>query len=224
MYRALIFDFDGTIADTISAIAEGVNLAMRELGFPEHSTAEVKTFINHGPRAIIEAALPAEKRDPETVSHALDVYNRCYASVAAHTDRAYPGVAELIAGLHENGWKIGVLSNKQDALVRTLTANVLPAGCADAIAGSLPGKPTKPDPYLTLRVAEALGVRPAECILIGDSDVDILTAKNAGMKHVGVAWGYKTAAFLNSAGAEEIASDAAGLKTIIERICNHDQN
>lgn len=216
MLRAIIFDFDGTLADTIPAICEGVNLTMKKYGYPEHTEDEVRTFINHGARNLIQHAMPRDLQSNEAlVDRVFADYDRLYGSVCLHTDRCYDGMRELVQRLHGSGLKIGVLSNKQEHYVKELCENVLTQGTYDATQGVIFGKPPKPDPYLSRRITEALSVDPSECILVGDSDVDIQTAKNAGMMHIGVAWGYRDADFLRVHGATLLAHTPKELEKII---------
>ena len=206
MIKAVLFDFDGTIANTIPAIREGVNNTMRRCGYPEHSYEDILAFINHGARELIRQAMPApDCEDPATVDRVLQEYNTQYGLVYDHTREAYPGVAELIDRLHRAGYRIGVLSNKQDKFVQKLSRQVLLPGSFDAAHGVGPGQPPKPDPFLPALIARELGVSPADCAMVGDSDVDIATARNAGMLHIGVDWGYRDAAFLRAHGATNIA-------------------
>ncbi len=214
--KAVIFDFDGTISDTIPAIREGVNLTMQSYGYPQHTDADIRRFINNGPRLLIQRAMPEGLReDASLLDRVLADYNVFYRSVCLHTNSTYAGIPELIAQLHKT-YRIGVLSNKQDEFVKALCRQVLPEGCVDAALGALAGHPTKPDPYLSLRIAAELGVAPAECVMIGDSDVDILTAKNAGMQHIGVSWGYRSADFLAAHGALRIANVPAEIKELLK--------
>ncbi len=213
--KAIVFDFDGTIANTLPAITVGVNLALTKLGLPTHTEREVTGFINHGARELIRHALPANLQDDAAfVDHALKVYHGTYSESYLLTKEPYPGIAELISDLHRT-YRIGVLSNKQSFLLAALTAQVLPAGSYDAVQGFEDGHPAKPDPYLTRKIASSLGVEPAECIMVGDSDVDLLTARNAGMYHIGVSWGYRSAAFLRTAGATRVAASVPELAAFI---------
>ena len=220
MIRAIIFDLDGTIADTISAIREGVNLTMEQYGYPTHDDAAILRFINNGARELIRRAMPeALRADEELVSRVLADYDRLYGTVYLHTDRTYDGICETVRSLHdEMGLKIAVLSNKQDLFVKNLAGQLLPAGCFEAAQGVIHGKPAKPDPYLVGLVAEEMGVSPAECVMVGDSDVDVRTAANAGMTHVGVSWGYRDEAFLRERGAQRIAATPAQLLEIIKNL------
>lgn len=221
MIRAVIFDLDGTIADTISAIREGINLTMERYGYPKHDDRAVRSFINNGARELIRRAMPEELRsDEDQVSRVLADYDQDYATVYHHTDRTYDGVCEVVKALHDMGLKIAVLSNKQDLFVKGLAQQLLPSGCFEAAQGVIHGKPTKPDPYLVNLVAERLGVLPSECIMIGDSDVDIRTAANAGMRHIGVSWGYRDESFLREKGALQVADTPARLLELIRILVN----
>ena len=206
MIKAVLFDFDGTIADTIPAIREGVNNTMRLYGYPEHSYAEILVFINHGARELIRQAMPADAAEnPAKINRVLADYDAQYRAVYRQTREAYAGVPELIDRLHRSGYRIGVLSNKQDEFVKQLSRQVLLPGSYDSAHGVAPGQPPKPDPYIPALIARELGVPLAECAMVGDSDVDIATAMNAGMTHIGVDWGYRDRSFLLAHGATRIA-------------------
>ena len=218
MLRAVIFDFDGTIADTIPAITEGINLTMTQYSYPTHTDEEVLTYINNGPRMLIRRALPKElQQDEKLLDRVLADYDSLYQTVCAHTNKPYDGLEEVVRTLRERNIKIGVLSNKQDRLLGQMIENVLP-NMIDATQGSLPNQPTKPDPYLTSLITEKLGVTPAECVMIGDSDVDVKTAQEACMHHIGVSWGYRNEAFLRQSGATVVVDTPEQLLAAIERI------
>lgn len=220
MIRAVIFDLDGTVANTISALQEGINLTMKEYGYPEHTEEEVLTFVNRGARELVRSAMPENDRHNEAkVDAVLASYEKNYETVYFHTDRPYDGIPEAVTKLHKD-YRIAVLSNKQDSFVRRLCKILLPKGSYDAAQGVVPGHPTKPDPYLPARVAKTLGVKLCECVMIGDSDVDIATARNAGMQHIGVSWGYRSEEFLLSHGAAKIAHTPAEILTILNQIKN----
>ena len=219
MIRAVIFDLDGTLANTIPAIREGLNLTMKLYGYPEHTDSEVLTYINNGARELVRRAMPAELREnEETVSRVLADYDRLYATTYHHTDRTYDGIPEVVTALHERGLGIAVLSNKQDVFVKRLCEQLLPSGVCDVAQGVIAGKPTKPNPYLSELVAERLGVSPSECVMVGDSDVDVKTARAASMAHVGVSWGFRDRDFLREHGAEQIADTPEQLLEMIEKM------
>ena len=214
--KAILFDFDGTIANTVPAIREGVNNTMRRYGYPLHTEEEILSFINHGPRELIRRAIPESARSAEQIDRVLADYNTEYGKVYDHTREAYAGMAELVDRLHRAGYRIGVLSNKQDEFVKKLAEQVLLPHSYDAARGVRPGEPTKPDPLMPTELAKALGVPLSECVMVGDSDVDIATAKNAGMAHIGVSWGYRDEAFLRANGATRIAHTPEEIATILK--------
>ena len=218
MIRAVIFDFDGTIADTIPAIAEGINLTMERHGYPTHTEAEVRSYINNGPRMLIRRALPKELQDDEyLLDGVLSDYDRIYKKVCEHTDKPYSGIEEVVLALRAKGILIGVLSNKQDHLLGQMVEAVLP-GTTDAVQGSLANRPTKPDPYLTNRILSSLGVSAQECVIVGDSDVDIKTAEAIGCPHIGVTWGYRDEEFLRKNGAKVIVDTPKKLLDAIKQL------
>ncbi len=218
MVKAILFDFDGTIANTIPAIREGVNNTMRLFGYPEHTDADILAFINHGARELIRQAMPINlQADDKQIDLVLQAYNGQYGLVYDHTKTAYDGIPELLATLHGEGYKIGVLSNKQDEFVKKLCRQVLFPSSYGSAHGVGVGQPTKPNPFLPHLVAKELGVSPADCVMVGDSDVDIQTAKNADMHHIGVSWGYRNEAFLLAHGAKYIAHTPNEVKTILEK-------
>lgn len=203
--KVLVFDLDGTLADTIPAITEAVNMTLEALSLPARTESEVQSFIGKGPRHLINESLPPEVRDEETLTRALALYDKMYAKTYMHTKALYPGIAEAIDELSKY-YKIAVLSNKQDEYVKGIISNLLPTGLCSLICGSVDGIPAKPAPYTALKIASTLGVTPCECIMIGDSDIDILTAENAGFDILSVSWGYVSKTKLIMKGAQEIVS------------------
>lgn len=218
MIKAIIFDLDGTVADTISAIREGVNLTMEQLGYPTHTDADVRRFINHGARELIRQALPADvSADPARVEKALDVYQGMYERTYKNTNLCYDGMVEAMTEL-AGKYSLAILSNKQDRMVKGLAAQLLPAGVVKVAQGQIEGVPTKPDPTAVWQVCRTLGVEPSECAFVGDSDVDMHTAINAGCLPVGVEWGYRGADVLIEAGAKVLAKAPRELVEVIENV------
>ncbi len=206
--KALVFDLDGTLADTIPAITEAVNMTLSYLGFPTHTKEEVKSFIGKGPRHLIKKSLPQDlvDSDPSIIDTALALYDKMYAKTYLDTDELYDGMEEAILELSKY-YKIAVLSNKQDEYVKKLIKQLLPEGICEIARGTIQGIPAKPDPTTALEIAKELGVPPYECILIGDSDIDIKTAKNAEFEILSVSWGYASKSKLINNGAIEIVNN-----------------
>ena len=216
MIKAIIFDLDGTVADTISTIREGVNLTMEQLGYPTHTDADIRRFINHGARELIRQALPEQvAKDPVRVDEALDIYQGMYERTYKNINLCYDGMVEAMTELAKS-YKLAILSNKQDRMVKGLAAQLLPAGVVRIAQGQVEGVPVKPDPTAVWRICKALHVNPEECAFVGDSDVDMHTAINAKCLPVGVEWGYRGADVLIEAGAKVLVRHPRELTEVFD--------
>lgn len=217
MIRGIIFDLDGTVADTISAIRQGVNLTMEQLGYPTHTDADIRRFINHGARELIRKSLPEDVgTDPVRVDEALDVYQGMYERTYKNTNFCYDGMVDAMTALAQQ-YKLAILSNKQDRMVKGLAAQLLPAGVVQIAQGQVEGVPVKPDPTAVWELCRKMGVAPTECAFVGDSDVDMMTATRAGCLPVGVTWGYRGEEVLLAAGAVVLVRQPAELAVLLRR-------
>ena len=218
MLKAFIFDLDGTLAHTLPAIAEGMNLALSELGYPQIDEQHVYEFINMGARDYAKYALPAQYREDDARIDALfAAYNRHYAKVYMHTNTTYDGIPELIERLGKK-YPLAVNSNKQDEFVKALVAQLFPAGTFVAAEGFRTDRAPKPDPAVPLQLAALMGAEPHECAYIGDSDVDVKTALNAGMHAIDVCWGYRPEQVLYDIGAQAVAHTPNELEKLLENV------
>ena len=216
MIRAVIFDYDGTIADTIPEIWKALNITMAKIGLPELTQEQVVQAINGGARNLIQNLLPPQmKENEDEVSRVFAIYRGDYGSTYLDTKKAYDGIPELVTELHQSGVFVAVLSNKDHTWVGDLVRQTLPKEAVSVAQGVIHGKPVKPDPYLPNRVCAMLGVSPDECVMVGDSDVDFYTAQTAGMKHIGVTWGYRSEELLREKGATVFAHTAEELGQIL---------
>lgn len=187
----LIFDLDGTLADTIWSIRDGVNIALEKHGFEKRSYDEIRLAIGNGARELVRLSVPAEARDDAVlVDRVFRDYESAYGETFRSCNTCYEGMVESLCELKARGYTIAVLSNKQDMYVKELVKILLPEGMSKISMGQT-ALPRKPDPTVPLMIAKELGFSPAETAFVGDSDVDIITAKNAGMISVGCAWGYR---------------------------------
>ena len=222
MIKAVIFDLDGTLADTLDSITHGINLTMKELGYPQNTREDAHAHINHGARNLIKLSLPTEEQsDDARIDEAYALYNEMYAKVYLEVERTYDGIPQMIENLHEKGIKLSVLSNKQDPFVVGICNKLLPKEYFTEFRGQRVGAPTKPDPTVPLEICSLMGVEPSECALVGDSDVDMRTAKNAGFTAIGVSWGYRPPEILAANGADAIAATADDIVKIIK---SHKEN
>ena len=211
----LILDLDGTIADTIWSIRDAINMAMLKNGYSERSYEQVRMAIGSGARMLIERSIGIEDPtvDKETVARVYADYESFYDVTYDHIDGCYEGMREALHTLHEMGYTLAVLSNKQDFYVKKIVQLLF----ADGIVAYAQGQtelPVKPDPTAPLMIAEKLGFAPEETASIGDSDVDIYTGQNAGMQTVGCAWGYRGRENLVQAGADRVIDHASELLDI----------
>lgn len=212
-YKAAIFDMDGTILDTLADLCASVNASLRREGFPERTTEEVRAFVGNGAVRLIERAVPAGT-DAATTRRVLDFYRPYYEAHAQIRTKPYSGVPEALDALRAAGVKLAVVSNKPDGATRKLAARYFP-GVFDAVIGARDGTAVKPAPDLLFEAMDALGAEPGETVYVGDSDVDIATAKNAGTDVLSVAWGFRTEAFLREHGAARIVRDTAELTAAV---------
>ena len=214
--KAAIFDLDGTLADTIEAIRDAINLTMQQYGYPPHTYEEIREYIGNGAKNLVLRSMPAEAADDaEQHARVFLTYQDNYDRGHLATDRCYDGMPELIASLHAKGMKLAVLSNKQDRHVQGLIAQLFPAGEFSVVMGQMDHLPKKPDPTVPLMIAEQLGIEPSACAFIGDSEVDMRTAKNAGMPAIGVSWGYRDRDLLLAETPDALADSPTELSEIL---------
>lgn len=204
--KACIFDLDGTLTDTIRAIAHFGNMALGAYGMSAIPVEDYKIYVGDGRDKLIHRILNVHNADTlEMFEKVRSVYDKNYEKDYLYDTDAYDGIRELLKGLKNKGIKIAICSNKPDNVVHFVAENIFGKDYFDAVSGVIDGMPTKPDPYTALKIAEKLGVKPSECLFLGDTNVDIFTAKNAGMTSVGVLWGFRTRTELVQAGADYIA-------------------
>lgn len=215
MYKAVLFDLDGTLADTFGDISASVNRFLSEAGYPIRTKEELLSAISFGRREFILRALPAGIT-PEEADRCVIRYSQIYQKHFMDTTLPYPGMPQLVTRLKTAGMKVAVVTNKAHSNAVQMVTTIFPDRLFDTIRG-LSELPAKPDPAIALDTARTLGVEPADCAFIGDSELDMLTAVNAGMTPIGVSWGYRPVSVLLETGAsavahsvEELASNLLG--------------
>ncbi len=214
-YRLAIFDLDGTLLNTLDDLAASVNHALEKNSLPQRTVSEVKSFVGNGIKNLIKRAVPNGTSDEQTEIVFSD-FKEYYASHCADSTRPYEGVNELLGRLRESGVMTSVLSNKADFAVKTLCEDYFP-GLLDSAVGEreADGIPKKPAPDAVDIMLEQLGVAHRDAVYIGDSDVDVQTARNAGLDLIAVNWGFRERELLKKCGAETIVSTADELFCII---------
>ena len=214
-YSCIMFDLDGTIVDTIESLKEAVNTALREEGYPERSYDEVRLAIGNGAKKLMERSLPSDASNDENIQKLFCGFHAAYRETYLMVDKCYDGIYETVCELKRRGYVLAVLSNKPDDYVKGIIDKLFPSGTFDYVRGQTE-LPIKPDPTVPRLILEALGCEPFEAIYVGDSDVDIKTGKNAGMKAVGVSWGFRGRELLEREGADFIADRPEELFEMLE--------
>lgn len=213
----VIFDLDGTLVDSLGDLQSSVNAVMQSHGFPTADESAMKRMVGNGIRKLMERALPEPMRTPETVDGCLREFSAHYGSHCLDRTRPYPGMGELPQSLRELGVRTAVVSNKADAMAKRIVGSLFPASAFDEVFGMREGVAPKPDPEALLQICGAWGIEPQRCVMVGDSDVDILTGKNAGMHTVGVTWGFRGREELSGSGADVIADSSDALSEALQR-------
>ncbi|MBQ2702254.1 MAG: HAD-IA family hydrolase [Alistipes sp.] len=202
--KLAIFDLDGTLLDTIGDLAASCDAVMQMNGLPQHTTDEYRQMVGRGILRLVEAAIPEQMRLPEYVEKVRRDFVAYYLDhIDLHT-HPYNGIPELINAMTERGVKIAVASNKFQAGTERLIRSFFPDVEFVAVLGQRVGVPLKPDPQIDLEIIEAAGVEPSETLHIGDSGVDMQTAHAAGVRAVGVTWGFRSREELAESGADVI--------------------
>ena len=205
--KAVIFDLDGTLTNTLNAIAHFGNLALGTYGLPPIETEDYKYHVGDGRDKLIHRILAVSGNDNEEMFQKVGaVYDENYEKDFLYDTDAYDGIRELLKELKKRELKIAVCTNKPDNVAHFVVETIFGKGTFDIISGVKKGGATKPDPRAALQIAEAFGAMPRECIFMGDTNVDIRTAVNADMNSVGVLWGFRGEDELREAGAEHIVS------------------
>jgi len=203
--KAVLFDLDGTLADSIADIAASANLMFKTFGYPEYSADEYKYLVGEGLTALIERALPDGKATPEELNKFRKLWLDHYGMHCLDQTRAYDGMAETLADLKRRGIALGVVTNKQQEIAKKIVTGLYGDNIFGCVCGIRKGVPHKPDPTLVYEALSILGItNSGEVIFIGDTSTDIKTAKNSGCVSVGALWGFRPASELIEAGADHI--------------------
>lgn len=213
-YSTYIFDLDGTLLDTLDDLAASVNYALRTHGMPEHSLDDVRRFVGNGVRKLMERAVP-DGADNPLFDETFATFRQYYMAHSLDTTRPYEGIPETLAALKARGCHLAVVSNKMMAATQELCHHFFPDTIEVAIGeDEAAGIRRKPAPDTVFAALKALGVGKEDAAYVGDSDVDILTACNAGIPCISVLWGFRDRDFLISHGAQTFITHPAELLTI----------
>lgn len=217
-YQAIIFDLDGTLLDTLDDITAAGNRTLVRFGYPTHDRQAYRQFVGSGGSTLMTRALPAGEaaRLGEAGLRAIiEVMREDYYANAAVATRPYPGIAALLARIAEAGLVCGILSNKPDRATQAVVRHFFAQQPFAAVQGQLPDVPLKPDPTSALDMAARFGCAPGRVVYLGDSDIDMRTARAAGMHAAGAAWGFRGEEELRASGAQTICHTPDDIATLL---------
>lgn len=216
MLKAIIFDMDGTILNTIDDILDSVNYALNHFNLPTKHVEDVKLAVGNGAKHLIARVLDQGFKHP-LFTEVYQTYQDYYDAHRMVKTAPYPDILILLKQLKYDGYKLAVVSNKHDYLVKSLNVSLF-EGLFEIAVGETKDRPLKPAPDVIFDVMDMLQVSPQEVIFIGDSDVDILTAKHAGIQSVGVTWGFRGIEELKREGATYIIETPLSLLDIVKEM------
>jgi len=214
--KAVIFDLDGTLLDTIEDLTDAMSVVLTRRGYPVRSVEDCKHLVGEGPDEFARGALPSHARRSTLVNKLINEYRAEYANNWNHKTKPYPGIVNLLNELHERGISMAVLSNKRDAMVKKSVSHFLPDIPFVEVRGAQPGVPLKPDVISALLLAEHLGSHPRHLLFVGDTKTDMQTARSAGMVAVGALWGFRAASELWAHGAQHLLEQPGDLTVLLD--------
>lgn len=215
-YKAVIFDLDGTLLNTLDDIADSMNFALRSVGFVEHSVDDYREIVGNGVINLVKSSIPQEFcNDEETIKMCFDLLCDEYKERWDRKTCLYKGIADMLDGLQKLSIPLNILSNKPDEFVQEIVDKFLDRWSFANIFGARDGVAIKPDPISAIEIAKNLNIVPSDIIYVGDSDVDIKTAISAEMFPVGVSWGFRNVTELFDNGAEIVLGEPLELLRIV---------
>jgi len=218
-FKAVIFDLDGTLLDSLADLANTLNSVLENNGLPRHDMEEFRYLVGYGMDELVRKAMPEKLREDSSLFEKLQGEMReHYAETWMLHTRPYPGIDDLLDWLDSSPLQMGVLSNKPDRFTKLCVETLLGDWTFDQVTGHHPGIGHKPDPEGALHMAASMNVLPQEVLYVGDSEVDMLTATAAGMYPLGVLWGFRTGEELLESGAKRIVETP---QEIVEVLKHH---
>ncbi|MDR3629385.1 MAG: HAD family hydrolase [Desulfocapsaceae bacterium] len=203
LYKAIIFDLDGTLLNSLNDLADSANAALKALSLSPHPRKSYQYFVGDGVRTLIERIMPQTSSEKQ-IRECEELYTSIYSAHWADQTCPYPGIATMLADLHAMGLGLAILSNKPDTFTRICADRFFQPGLYRCVRGQRVDTPRKPDPAGALIIAGELGINPKDILYVGDTATDMRTGRGAGMKTAGVLWGFRDQKELEASGADFI--------------------
>lgn len=216
-FRAVIFDLDGTLLDTLEDIADAMNSVLEAHGYPSHETDAYRHFVSDGVNMLVKRVLPEERRDDETVARLVKAYREAYGIYWKLKTQPYEGVPEMLNMLTARQLKLAVLSNKPDNFTKMCVRELLSRWTFHIVLGHRDEIPPKPDATAALQIAEHFGISTGDVLFLGDSSVDMKTAVAADMYPVGALWGFRSRAELMGSGAKKVIERPQEVLSLLDK-------
>ena len=210
MIDTIIFDLDGTLLNTLEDLMDSVNFALERQGYPLRNLEEIRSFVGNGIRLLMERAVPQEVVGTDTFEVCFKDFNDYYKVHMEDKTAPYDGINEMLKNIKKAGFKTAIVTNKVDYAAQELCNRLFPE--IDLVVGSVDNRPNKPAPDGAFYAIDTLGSKAENTIFVGDADTDILTAKNAGLKSIGVLWGFRDREIIEAEGAEYIVETVNDLE------------
>lgn len=214
MKSLVIFDLDGTLLNTIDDLGHAVNHALESMGYPVHAIETYPSMVGNGVRKLISRALPAEARNPQIIDRMLVHFREFYDEHCTDLTKPYPGIEKVLSYLSAQGINLAVTSNKYQTAVEKIINHFFPNANWKAVLGNQPGVPSKPDPSIVFAALNLCPTPKRDVLYVGDSGVDIETARRACIESVGVTWGFRHVEELRDYYADHIVSDPDEIITL----------
>ncbi|PTN08469.1 HAD family hydrolase [Mangrovibacterium marinum] len=213
-FKAVIFDLDGTLLDTLDDLTDAVNEVMKAHHFPTHDRVAVRSFVGSGLRTLMQRALPEAERSESKINSYFAEMMTAYRENYKNKSLPYAGIAPMLEALAGRKVPMAVFSNKADELTKKLVEALLPYPFA-CVQGMTTEELKKPNPQVAIELAQQMGTTPEDCLYVGDSDTDMLTATNAGMFALGVTWGFRDRDALLAGGAQQLVDEPAEILNLL---------
>lgn len=218
MYKACIFDLDGTLTDTLESLTFSVNETLKEMHLPEITSEQCREFVGNGARVLMEKAITVSGEEHlSRLEEAMERYGRIFDANCTYHVIPYPGIVPMLEEMNQKGIQLAVLSNKPHRQAVHVVEEIFGESRFRVVQGQNENVPRKPDPTAALQIVKQLHAAPEETIYIGDSEVDVATGKAAEMLTIGVSWGFRKRQVLEEAGARYIADSPEEILKWINR-------